>query len=61
MYHFATGHDAWKSRQSVRETGITGSKPGSSTPKSTPAATLAVASCDLDSDDDDTGWTPVRI
>jgi hypothetical protein len=60
MYHFATGHDAWKSRQSTE----TSTSRSTSCPKSTPAATLAVHSGHLasdDDDDDDDGWKPVRI
>ena len=73
MYHFSAGHDAWKSRQSARDSATEGTGTGScntkqtsaSCPKSTPAATLAIpaSSTNDDSDDDDVddGWKPFKI
>lgn len=69
MYHFSSGHDAWKSRQSTRASTDHGGTAGSGNPASaspcskpsTPAASLAVPSNESDSDDDDDGWKPVRI
>jgi hypothetical protein len=65
MYHFASGHDAWKARQTVRDASAPAtSNPrpaSSSTSKSTPAATLAIPSHALESDDDDDGWKPIRF
>jgi hypothetical protein len=58
MYHFAGGHDAWKSRQSAKDNN-SGNPDSASKPP--PAASLAVISHDSDSDDDDDGWKPVRI
>jgi hypothetical protein len=64
MYHNAAGHDAWKSRQSTKDEPSTGKgtfSSGPKTAKTTPIASLVVPFHDSDSDDDENGWTPVRI